>query len=143
APDEALPGHVRVLIEWELTQGYETRAVGAERRDEVLRVEEVPAGLAHLFALDRHEAVDPDLAREIDPRAHEHRGPDDRVESSDVLADHVQVGWPPLRKPFGIVREAGAGDVVDERVEPDIDDPGLGIPRPVLALGRLAVLGDR
>ena len=43
----------------------------------------------------------------------------------------------------GIVREAGAGDVVDERVVPDVDDPGLGIPRAVLAQRALAVLGDR
>ena len=44
---------------------------------------------------------------------------------------------------LGVVGEAGAGDVVDERVEPDVDGAGLGIPGAVLALGRLAVLGDR
>src|SRR5206468_3709541 len=42
-----------------------------------------------------------------------------------------------------IRRKARAGDVVDQGVEPDVDDARLGVPRAVLALGGLAVLGDR
>ena len=48
-----------------------------------------------------------------------------------------------LRERVRVVGEARAGDVVDERVVPDVDHARLGIPRPVLALRGLAVLGDR
>ena len=46
-------------------------------------------------------------------------------------------------KASGSVEEPGAGDVVDEGVVPDVDRARLGVPRAVLALGRLAVLADR
>ena len=42
-----------------------------------------------------------------------------------------------------VVGEPGAGDVVDQRVVPDVDLARLRVPRAVLALRRLAVLGDR
>ena len=97
-------------------------AVGPERRDEVVRVEEVAAALAHPLAAGREQpAVDPDLARRLEPGAPQHRRPEDRVEPGDVLADDVEVGRPPALERLRVVREAGAGDVVDQRVEPDVD----------------------
>ena len=87
--------------------------------------------------------MDPDLPWRLDPGAHEHRRPDDRMEPGDVLADDVEVGRPPFRESLWIVREAGARDVVDQRVEPDVDHACLGVPRAVLPLRRLAVLGER
>ena len=144
APDEGIPRHLGVAVERHLAQRDVARAVGAEGRDRVVGVEHVAAALAHpIAARGEHESVDPDLARQLDPGAHQHRRPDDRVKAVDVLADDVQIGGPPLRELVRVIRKAGAGDVVDERVEPDVDDAGLGIPRTVLALRRLAVLGDR
>ena len=48
-----------------------------------------------------------------------------------------------LRERSGSSGKPGAGDVVDQRVEPDVDDARLGVPRAVLALRGLAVLADR
>ena len=89
------------------------------------------------------QAVDPDLARRLETGAPQHRRPEDRVEPGDVLADDVQVGRPPVRERLRVGREAGARDVVDERVVPDVDLARLRVPRAVLAQRGLAVLGDR
>ena len=68
----------------------------------------------------------PDLLRCFKASAPEHCWPEDRVESIDVLADDVQVGRPP-RRTSSICREACAGEVVDQRVVPDVDGPRLRI----------------
>ena len=54
--------------------------------------------------------------------AHQHRRPDHRVEPRDVLADDVQIRRPPLLEHLRIVAEADRRRVVDQRVEPDVDD---------------------
>ena len=68
----------------------------------------------------------PDLLRCFKSGAPEHCWPEDGVESIDVLADDVQVGRPP-RRTSSICREACAGEVVDQRVVPDVDGPRLRI----------------
>ena len=136
AAHEAVPGHVGVLVEGHLAQGHVARTVATQRRHHVPGLQEVAPALAHPLALGQQPAVDPDLARQRQPGAHEHRRPDDGVEAVDVLADDMQVRRPPLRERLRVVREAGARDVVDERVEPDIDDAGRRIPRAVRAAAR-------
>ena len=122
APHERVPRHLGVAIERDLAQHDVARPVLAERRDEVVRVEEVAAALAHPLAAGRQQpAVDPDVARRLEAGAPQHRRPEDRVEACDVLADDVQVGRPPALERVQVVREAGARDVVDEGVEPDVD----------------------
>ena len=134
AADEAVPADLRVAVEGHLAERHVARAVGPERRREVVGVEEIAAALAHpLTARGEEPAVDPDLARRLEPGAPEHRRPEDRVEPGDVLADHVEIGRPPAGERLHIRWEARPGDVVDQRVVPDVDDPGLGIPRAVLA----------
>ena len=96
----------------------------------------LPRLLLIALALDEQPAVDPDARGSVEAGAHEHRGPVDRVEAVDVLADHVQVGRPPLSRTPPVVGEAGARDVVDERVVPDVDRARLAVPRAVLALRR-------
>ena len=55
--------------------------------------------------------------------AHEHRGPDDGVEADDLLADKVDVGGPELRVIVVlVVHEAERRAVVEERVDPDVND---------------------
>jgi hypothetical protein len=45
------------------------------------------------------------------------------MEPEDVLTDHVQVGRPVGRERLAMrVREADGGDVVGQRVEPDVHD---------------------
>ena len=75
--------------------------------------------------------MDPDEARQRQARAHEHRRPHDRVQAVDVLADDVDVARPPKCESLRVVGEAGAGDVVRQRVEPDVDGAGGRIPTSV------------
>ena len=87
------------------------------------------ARLAHLLAVDRHEAVHVDVIGHAEGGACkvQHRGPEERVKVDDVLADEVNL--------FGIrVRELGgkvkpllgavgleACKVADRGVEPDVE----------------------
>ena len=137
APDERVPAHVGVTVERDLAQRDVPGAVGPERRDDRVRVDEVAAALAHLLAAGREQpAVDPDPARRLEAGAPQHGRPVDRVEPGDVLADHVEVGRPPPGERVRVVGEAGPGDVVDQRVVPDVDRAGLRVPAAVLALRR-------
>jgi hypothetical protein len=49
-------------------------------------------------------------------------GPVDTVEAEDVLADDVEIGRPKLERV--VVWVAGAGEIVDQGVDPDVDDLG-------------------
>ena len=63
-----------------------------------------------------------DLLRQRHPHAHEHRGPDDGMETHDLLADKVYVRRPVfLIIVVFLILEAKCGGVVEERVHPDID----------------------
>ena len=86
------------------------------------RVDNITDGLGHLLAIRRgDESVSKHRARERQPRGPEHARPDDAVEPDDVLADDVHA-----RRPHavagGLFRPAGAGEVICQRVEPDIHD---------------------
>ena len=84
-------------------------------------LDDVARALAHAALRQVDVSVAEDRARQLEARGEQHRGPDDAVEPRDVLADHVEVRGPPLRERRGVVGEARAGDVVDQRVEPDVD----------------------
>ncbi len=69
----------------------------------------------------------PDALGERELGGHQHGGPDHAVEARDVLADHVE-----LRGPAGgpvALGEAGAGEVVRQRVEPDVGALHLAVAR--------------
>src|SRR5439155_12062128 len=89
APQEAVPRHVTIAIERDLPERDVAGAIGPEGGDDIDRFEEVAATLAHPLAPDEQPAMDPDLPRERDSGAHEHRRPHDRVETIDVLADDM------------------------------------------------------
>ena len=57
-----------------------------------------------------------------DPGRHQHRRPIEAMEAGDVLADHVQIGRPPALEHGLVGPVADAGDVVHQRVAPDVDD---------------------
>ena len=63
-----------------------------------------------------------DLAGNGDAGGEEHRRPDDGVETGDVLAHEVEVRRPPFVPTGFVVAVTGGREIVDERVEPDIDD---------------------
>ena len=101
----------------------------------------LPERLGHLvlgarLVLHQQEAVDEDLARELDVRRHQHRGPEDRVELEDVLADDVERRPERVRQVLALAREGQGRVVVQERVEPDVEDVAL-VPRHLDAPGQL------
>jgi hypothetical protein len=56
------------------------------------------------------------------PCAHQHGRPEHRVESGNVLSDDVEICRPPCRE-LGVVSSvARCGRVVDERIEPDVNN---------------------
>ena len=116
--------------------------VGAELFDHRERVEHVAERLRHLVAIGaEQEAVDEDVARDLDLGGHQQRRPVDRVELEDVLADHVEV-----RRPVAlgqVLAGAGVGErgvVVEQRVEPDIEDvpASQGTPTPQVSFLRVS-----
>ena len=95
-------------------------AIGVGQRE---GVDDIADGLRHLLAAVMQEAVSIDALRQFDTGGHEHGGPDDRVEADDVLADDMGVGGPEFLEELAVgVGIADAGDVVRQRVEPDIHD---------------------
>ena len=63
------------------------------------------------------------------PGGHQHRGPDHRVELEDVLADQVDVGRPEaVGQVLALARVGERRVVVEQRVDPDVDDLRL-VPR--------------
>ena len=93
------------------------------------RIDDRAERLAHALAVERHEAVAENLPRQRQLRRHQHRRPDHRVEPRDVLADHVEIrGPPPARTAPRPSPRPDRRGVVDQRIEPDVDDAGR-IPR--------------
>ena len=81
-----------------------------------------------------------DLLRQRLADAHEHRGPDDRVEAHDLLADKMHVCRPVfLVIVIAVVAVAQGCRIIKQRIDPDVDDmprvkihgdaPGEGGPR--------------
>ena len=63
-----------------------------------------------------------DLLRQGQTHAHEKRGPVDRVETHDLLADDVDAGPEFLQIVVFLVAVAQGGDIVEQGVQPDVDD---------------------
>ena len=112
AVDDGLFGVGAVLTEGHFTHEEESYGVQAERVDKVCGVDDVTDGLGHLLAVDEQEAVAEDALGQFDSGGPQECGPVDGVESSDVLADEVQVGGPVLGEQLVVgvgVAEAGSG----------------------------------
>ena len=97
---------------------HQRSASTPNRCDEVDRVDRVAERLADLAAVRGHVVVHEQLGRERQPGREQDRGPDQRVEADDALADHV----PPDRRRARHHSARRGAEVVDERVEPDVDD---------------------
>ena len=85
-------------------------------------VDDVAEGFRHFFAFDGPPAVREYADGRRESERHEHRGPYHAVEADDVLADEVARRGPVFFPFFARLGEAEGRDVVDERVEPDVDD---------------------
>ena len=119
AGDDRLMRIAAVLAERDFAQeeiAHRVEPVGVDHR---LRADDVADRLRHFLAAVEQEAVHDDLFRHGQSGRHQEGRPVDGVEARDVLADHMRVRRPEFR-PRAIVREAGRGDVVGQRVDPDI-----------------------
>ncbi len=127
AVDDRLVAVVAVLAERHLAQEEIAElidAVGVGHRE---RIDHVADRLRHFLAAVEQEAVREDAARHLDAGRHQERRPIDRVEAHDILADHMQVGRPVALELRAVaVGKSGRGDVVGQRIDPDIHDV-LGI----------------
>ena len=123
AGDEQLVGEIAVTAERELAQEVVTQRVHTVALGEHDGVDDVALRLRHLAAAEQQPAVAEDLLRQGHAHAHEHGRPDDGVEAHDLLADHVHVGGPVLVIIVVlVVQEAEGRAVVEQRIDPDIDD---------------------
>ena len=121
--DEQLIAEIAVGAEREGTQQEETQRVHAEALGKHIGIDDIALGFAHLAAVHDEPAVAVDVLGQRHAHAHEHRGPDDGVEADDLLADKVDVGGPELIVIVVLfVHEAESGAVVEQRIDPDIDD---------------------
>ena len=115
-----------VLAEGHFAQEVVAQLVDAVGFREIEGIEHVADGLRHLLALVEQEAVAEDALGQLKTRRHQEGGPVNRVKARDVLADHVHIGGPVFPARMRGVRKAGAGDVIVQRVDPDIHDvPGV------------------
>src|SRR5207247_2555860 len=110
-----------------LAQEVIAESVGTELADDLHWLDGVPERLADLLdgprflVLHVDEAVAEDLLRRLHLRGPEHRGPESGMEPRDVLADEMHIRGPVLLEGRFIVAVADAGDVSQQRIEPDVD----------------------
>ena len=122
AGDQKLVGEISVGAEGEAAQQEEAQCIRAVALSQQIGIDDVALGLGHFAAVEQQPAVTKDLFRQRHTHAHEHGGPDNGVETHDLLADKMHV-----RRPEFIVivvlfvQEAQRGGVVEQCVHPDID----------------------
>ena len=122
--DKGLVGDAAVLGVGHRREEVVADGVDPEEVYEVVGVDDVAFGLAHLVGGEEEPGVAEDLFRQRQVEAHQEDRPVDGVEPEDVLADDVQVGRPELFKLLGraVGVVADGGDIVVEGVQPDVDD---------------------
>src|SRR5206468_3696733 len=124
---ELLPAKLTVRGKRTFPQEVVAERLVAELRDDVHRLDDIAESLAdllddaRLLVLDVDEAVGEDPARRVDVGSEAHRRPQGAVEARDVLADEMDVGRPPLLEALLVAAIANRRDIVQERIEPDID----------------------
>ncbi len=123
---ESVEGERAVLSEDDLAEEEVAQSVGTENFEDGFAAHDVAARLGHLALFKEQPAVGDDLAGQRQSGGEQEGRPIDAVEAHDLFADHVYVGGPVMPESLLILSvgraEAYGGDVVAERVEPDVDD---------------------
>ena len=123
---DELPGDGAVAFVGHLVEHEVTHGVHAEHGGKVVRIDDVAARFAHLFAALQEPGVGKDVVGKRLAERHQEDGPVDGMEAGDVFSDDVQLfGMTPEfvvegRAAVGVVPEPR--DVVGEGVQPHIDD---------------------
>ena len=120
ARDDGLVVVVAVLPERHLAQEEIAHLIDTVLIGQVEGIDDAADRLRHLLAPAEQEAVRVDPLRHGDARRHQECRPVHRVEADDVLADDVHVRRPVAPVRIALVGKADAGDVVGQRIDPDI-----------------------
>ena len=126
AADQGALLEVAVVAERHLAQQEVAHRVEPVGLHQLVGVDDVAQRLGHLLPFVGPPAVGEHALRRREAGRHQEGRPEHAMEADDVLADHVQVGRPVLPQRVAGVGIAALGDVVGERVEPDVHDV-LGI----------------
>ena len=121
AGEDGLGGERGVEPEAHLAQHEVAHRVHPVGVHQFLRPDHVAERFRHLGGVHVPVAVHVQALEGLQPHGAEHGRPVDGVRLEDILGDHV-LGRRPGAGKVGRVRVADAGEVVDERVEPDIGD---------------------
>ena len=120
-----LPRDYAVVIVRHLVKHEISRRVHTEDVDQIVCVDDVALGLAHLVATLQKPRVSEHLLRKRNVQRHQEDRPVNRVEADDVLADQMKVRRPELLELLRAVAVrviADSGDIVRKRIEPYIHD---------------------
>ena len=123
AVDHDLIGEGAVRAQRHLAHDVVADRVNAVALAENEGIDDIAEGFRHFLTVEGDPAVHGEVLGERFFDTHEHRRPDDRVEAHDIFRDHVDVRRPELAViVVGAVVVAQRGDIVRERVDPDVDD---------------------
>ena len=103
--------------------------IHAEIIYEVIRIDHISFGFAHLAAAHKKPGMSKYLLRQRLAQCHQENRPVDGMEPDDILTDQMQICGPQLLVLLGAVAVciiADTGDVIGQRIQPYIDNM-LGI----------------
>ena len=123
--DKQFPGDDTVVLVRHLMQHEITDSIHAEEINEIVGINDVAFGFAHLLAALQEPRMSEDLLRKRFTERHQENRPVNGMEADDILADEVQIRRPFLfikirAVPIGVISDAG--DIVAQRIKPYIDN---------------------
>ena len=90
---------IAVITELDVAQQIPAHGIGSALLQQTFRIEHVAEGFAHLLTLTGEKSMAEHMLGNRKSGGHQHRRPVDRMETEDVLADHVHG-----RRPAAIVQ---------------------------------------
>ena len=118
---DQLPGSVSVIVIGHLMQHIVPYRVHPEKVHQIVHIDHISFGLAHLAAVHHQPWMSEHLLRQRLPQSHQKDGPVNGVETDNVLTDQMQIGRPKLpvlirAVSIGII--ADAGNIVCQSIQP-------------------------
>ena len=118
-----LPGDDTVILERHLMQYEVTHRIYAEEINQVIGIQHISLGLAHLAIALQQPRMSEYLLRKRQIQRHQEDRPVNRMETDDILTDQVQVCRPVFLKQFTAVAVtviADTCDIVGQCIQPYI-----------------------
>ena len=120
--DESFFGERGVLAERHFGDQEIAEGIDAVAVDHFHRIDDVAEALAHFGAVSQPPAVRENGFRQRHTHCHKHGRPVNGMRGQNVFTNELVRRWPPLVELGVIALVADGGDVVQERVEPDVGD---------------------